>query len=192
MSSQLPVQRSAIRVTARPDEQFEPNRPIFSALLLYIAMRSRMAEDVSGEDATATSFMRGPNPSGAAPPQGHGRGGQRQILARRADADKDGLLALPATEIEVEGDVLLRPEPERKRPCHVRPLAGRRHGRDRGAVDKNDDVSRIADPFGVDKPARCADLPVIDPHHPVDEPLETAGRVAGRRRGPRRRVPHSS
>src|SRR6185369_14766563 len=44
LSSQLPVQRSGTRVTARPDEQFEPNRPILSALSLYIAMRSRMAK----------------------------------------------------------------------------------------------------------------------------------------------------
>src|SRR6187431_3259464 len=43
LSSQLPVQRSGTRVTARPDEQFEPNRPILSLLLLYMAMRWRMA-----------------------------------------------------------------------------------------------------------------------------------------------------
>src|SRR5882757_9530429 len=47
LSSQLPVQRSGTCVTARPDEQFEPNRPILSALPLYIAMRSRIDEAVS-------------------------------------------------------------------------------------------------------------------------------------------------
>src|SRR5262245_61191712 len=53
LSSQLPVQRSGTVVTARPDEQFDPNRPILSALSVYIALRSRMAE--SG--GAATSFM---------------------------------------------------------------------------------------------------------------------------------------
>src|SRR5262245_51446592 len=39
LSGQLPDQRSATFVTARPDEQFAPNRPIFSALALYIDRR---------------------------------------------------------------------------------------------------------------------------------------------------------
>src|SRR6185503_17933769 len=51
LSSQLPVQRSGTRVTARPDEQFEPNRPIFSALSLYMPMRSRM--EMRGAAATS-------------------------------------------------------------------------------------------------------------------------------------------
>src|SRR5262245_12456815 len=42
LSAQLPVQRSATVVTARPDEQFAPNKPIFSRLPLYIVTRSRM------------------------------------------------------------------------------------------------------------------------------------------------------
>src|SRR5690348_2511474 len=42
LSAQEPDQRSGTRVTARPDEQFAPNRPIFSAFSLYIAMRERM------------------------------------------------------------------------------------------------------------------------------------------------------
>src|SRR5215813_8863886 len=40
LSGQLPDQRSGTRVTARPDEQFAPNRPILSLLALCIDMRS--------------------------------------------------------------------------------------------------------------------------------------------------------
>src|ERR1700733_3330261 len=40
LSDQFPDHRSATRVTARPDEQLAPNRPILSALALYIAIRS--------------------------------------------------------------------------------------------------------------------------------------------------------
>ena len=36
LSGQLPVQRSGTMVTARPDEQFGPNRPICSWLELYM------------------------------------------------------------------------------------------------------------------------------------------------------------
>src|SRR5271155_771750 len=39
LSGQLPDQRSGTSVTARPDEQLEPNRPICSLLLLYIDLR---------------------------------------------------------------------------------------------------------------------------------------------------------
>src|SRR5690242_10888705 len=42
LSGQEPDQRSGTRVTARPEEQFGPNRPILSALPLYMAMRSRI------------------------------------------------------------------------------------------------------------------------------------------------------
>ena len=42
LPSQLPDQRSPTVVTARPDEQFEPNRPILSRLPLYMATRSRI------------------------------------------------------------------------------------------------------------------------------------------------------
>src|SRR5215813_10089933 len=40
LSGQLPDQRSGTRVTARPDEQLGPNRPILSRFALYIATRS--------------------------------------------------------------------------------------------------------------------------------------------------------
>src|SRR6266478_5148535 len=42
-SAQLPDQRSGTRVTARPDEQFAPNRPSLSRFALYIAARSPLA-----------------------------------------------------------------------------------------------------------------------------------------------------
>src|SRR5262249_60460899 len=42
LSAQLPDQRSGTRVTARPDEQLAPNRPILSALPLYMAVRCCM------------------------------------------------------------------------------------------------------------------------------------------------------
>src|SRR6266849_2843956 len=41
-SGQLADQRSGTLVAARPDEQFAPKMPIFSALALYMAMRSRI------------------------------------------------------------------------------------------------------------------------------------------------------
>src|ERR1700693_6015450 len=40
LSDQVPDHRSGTSVTARPEEQLAPNRPILSALALYIAMRS--------------------------------------------------------------------------------------------------------------------------------------------------------
>src|SRR5215467_9997121 len=40
LSGQLPDQRSGTRVTARPDEQFAPNKPILSLFALCIDMRS--------------------------------------------------------------------------------------------------------------------------------------------------------
>jgi hypothetical protein len=39
-SGQLADQRSGTLVAERPDEQLAPNTPIFSALALYMAMRS--------------------------------------------------------------------------------------------------------------------------------------------------------
>ena len=44
LSGQLPDQRSGTSVTARPDEQFDPNRPILSRLALCIDRRSRADE----------------------------------------------------------------------------------------------------------------------------------------------------
>ena len=41
-SGQLADQRSGTLVAERPDEQLAPKMPIFSALALYIAMRSRI------------------------------------------------------------------------------------------------------------------------------------------------------
>ena len=41
-SGQLADQRSGTLVAERPDEQFAPKIPIFSALSLYMAMRSRI------------------------------------------------------------------------------------------------------------------------------------------------------
>src|SRR5256885_7025583 len=41
-SGQLADQRSGTLVAARPDEQFAPKMPTFSALPLYMAMRSRI------------------------------------------------------------------------------------------------------------------------------------------------------
>src|SRR5437588_8532028 len=42
LSGHEPDQRSGTSVTARPDEQFGPNKPILNALALYMLMRSRM------------------------------------------------------------------------------------------------------------------------------------------------------
>src|SRR5579864_9482342 len=53
-SGQLADQRSGTVVADRPEEQFAPNRPIFSALPLYIARRSDM-DDVRA----STGVLRG-------------------------------------------------------------------------------------------------------------------------------------
>src|ERR1700682_2639054 len=42
LSWREPDQRSGTSVTARPDEQLGPNRPILSTLALYMLMRSRI------------------------------------------------------------------------------------------------------------------------------------------------------
>src|SRR5262249_4272310 len=55
LSAQLPDQRSGTSVTARPDEQFAPNKPILSLFALYIAMRS--CRDEAGA-STVVSFGR--------------------------------------------------------------------------------------------------------------------------------------
>src|SRR5262245_26270456 len=55
LSGQLPDQRSGTSVTARPDEQFAPNKPILSLFELYIAMRS--CRDEAGA-STVVSFGR--------------------------------------------------------------------------------------------------------------------------------------
>src|SRR5262249_29253926 len=57
LSGHEPDQRSGTSVTARPDEQFGPNNPIFSALALYMLMRSRM--DAWGASNGRPSVGRG-------------------------------------------------------------------------------------------------------------------------------------
>src|SRR5262245_51152871 len=57
LSGHEPDQRSGTSVTARPDEQFGPNKPIFSALALYMLMRSRM--DAWGASNGRPSVGRG-------------------------------------------------------------------------------------------------------------------------------------
>src|SRR3974390_1058716 len=58
LSGHEPDQRSGTRVTARREEQFGPNRPIFSVLALYIAMRSRI-EICGASTGGASSVWRG-------------------------------------------------------------------------------------------------------------------------------------
>src|SRR5262249_54799977 len=64
LSGQVPDQRSGTRVTARPEEQLAPNRPILSAWALYMLMRSRI--EIWG----ASTFS----------PLGRGAGGRGTIL----------------------------------------------------------------------------------------------------------------
>src|ERR1700688_3272327 len=52
-SSQLADQRSGTLVAERPDEQLAPNRPILSALSLYMAMRAGM--DTAGASTVSSS-----------------------------------------------------------------------------------------------------------------------------------------
>src|SRR6266508_1935998 len=56
LSRQFPDQRSGTWVTARPDEQFAPNRPICSRLAPYMAMRSRIEASRTGTASLLTSF----------------------------------------------------------------------------------------------------------------------------------------
>src|ERR1700752_901725 len=75
-SSQLADQRSGTVVAERPDEQLAPNRPILSALPLYIAMRSRMD---ALRASTVFSLLRRHNSTTPAP-----RRAKRQLLHRSA------------------------------------------------------------------------------------------------------------
>src|SRR5438309_4356890 len=73
-SGQLPDQRSGTRVTARPEEQFDPNKPSLSLFELYIDLRSRadalrastippgvhLAELAPDDNPTASRFERWP------------------------------------------------------------------------------------------------------------------------------------
>src|SRR5580700_12243223 len=56
-SGQLPDQRSGTKVTARPDEQFAPNRPICSLLSEYMARR-----DCREAACTGVTFFFFPSP----------------------------------------------------------------------------------------------------------------------------------
>src|SRR5712691_7759133 len=56
LSGQLPDQRPGTLVTARPDEQLDPNSPICRTLLLCIALRERI--DVPGACTAFTSLRR--------------------------------------------------------------------------------------------------------------------------------------
>src|ERR1700722_15608669 len=56
-SGQLPDQRSGTMVTARPDEQLAPNRPICSLLLAYMARR-----DCREAACTGVTFFFFPSP----------------------------------------------------------------------------------------------------------------------------------
>src|SRR5579862_6120490 len=58
-SGQLPDQRSGTMVTARPDEQLAPNRPICSLLLEYMARRDW--SDACGA-CTGVTFFLFPSP----------------------------------------------------------------------------------------------------------------------------------
>ena len=55
LSGQLPDQRSGTSVTARPDEQFAPNKPIFSLFPAWVIMRSRV--DMSATGIGSSPFL---------------------------------------------------------------------------------------------------------------------------------------
>src|SRR5579863_3454457 len=59
-SGQLPDQRSGTKVTARPDEQLAPNRPICSLLSEYMARRD-CSEACGACTGVAFFFCRSPN-----------------------------------------------------------------------------------------------------------------------------------
>src|SRR5262245_51159989 len=56
LSCQLPVQRSGTMVTARPDEQLAPNKPICRRLAPYMAMRLRSEASRTGTTSGRISF----------------------------------------------------------------------------------------------------------------------------------------
>src|ERR1700686_4278879 len=68
LSGQLPDQRSGTKVTARPDEQFGPNRPICSLLPEYIERR-----DCREAACTGVTFFFFPSPLWG------GGGGAREV-----------------------------------------------------------------------------------------------------------------
>src|SRR3984893_1378979 len=59
LSGQVPDQRSGTNVTARPDEQLAPNRPILSALPLYMAVRSCMEAVGASMELSINIYWRG-------------------------------------------------------------------------------------------------------------------------------------
>src|SRR3984893_11465614 len=59
LSGQVPDQRSGTNVTARPDEQLAPNRPILSALPLYMAVRSCMKAVGASMELSINIYWRG-------------------------------------------------------------------------------------------------------------------------------------
>src|SRR5262245_16950745 len=85
LSGHEPDQRSGTSVTARPDEQFGPNKPILSALALYMLMLSRMdawgASTVGPRLVGGGAILHGPmtavnaQPLAPSPACGGGRGG---------------------------------------------------------------------------------------------------------------------
>ncbi len=98
LSGQFPDQRSGTSVTARPDEQLEPNRPICSLLLAYIERRDsseafRVDSEWEACTVSTSSDWRAIIPTGSA----NGKLGEfSRLLQRRAPQHHHGHSALVA------------------------------------------------------------------------------------------------
>src|SRR5262245_48210655 len=130
LSRQLPVQRSGTMVTARPDEQFAPNRPICSLCGPCMAMRLRNEASRAGV-AVLVSFTK------QAPCEGrsirHSCGGvecrpgasrddtlgaaRRDVVVVQEGAPRGAVevVVLPALERPQEGGEAQKPERQRHR-----------------------------------------------------------------------------
>src|SRR5579863_7133669 len=81
LSGQLPDQRSGTSVTARPDEQFGPNRPICNLLPEYIDRRA--AREASWAEICGACTVSPRLTSFPSPLWGGVRGGGREVMRRR-------------------------------------------------------------------------------------------------------------
>src|SRR5580693_9735872 len=124
-SGQLPDQRSGTMVTARPDEQLAPNRPICSLLSEYMARR-----DCREAACTGVTFSFSPPPTLVSTRVGEGQGWGSGGFIKVSTLSRHLLLPHPNPPHEGEGKVSRLVE----RRAHPRHHLGRRVGerRDRG------------------------------------------------------------
>ena len=180
LSGQLPDQRSGTRVTARPEEQFAPNKPILSLLALYIDRRSACADalrastlsPLSQSGRTFRRQIQTQHNRSAAPIERHARHAAIDGLPAQRRSGEDahqesiagGCLerrsaASPRSHCltvlgcwHAAAQAAQRPTPGISQPRrpHRRALPGRRPGRHRRAGDRPEDERGLG-PAGRDR-----------------------------------------